>query len=187
MKDPLGFQFFYDPVHELGLYDASFVMPLFGPGIRKKKLQAIEAFIFDSVFENLNRIGGIHPDIMESLLLESHQKMPHARSMDIDPDKRGVGVMRSHFRQRFAIPKPDLKDQGALLAKPVFGIEGFLRLDTIAGPEGFECFGLSLSQTPLASNEASNGRMRGVILGRRGFGILGLHRIEERNKKTGEL
>lgn len=95
------------------------------------------------MLQNLDRIVGYQPKILDAGVASRDQAMPDSRLVHLDPDKVCIRVFRGLLNQRVTIAKTDLERVLCIPAKQVLDIKQLIGvLETKIRPQLLESLSL---------------------------------------------
>ena len=86
------------------------MVALLGPRIRKEEMNPVERRLGQHLLEHEDRVVVDDPDVCKPARLDSRQKLPHARLVDLDAEEVHLGHRRGELGRRCAHPETDLED-----------------------------------------------------------------------------
>ncbi len=93
------------------------MMTFLGPGIRKKKMESIQAGFWDGLIQHPNRIVTNDTDIGNVMLLQLQQQVAHPGTMHLNTEKIPVGMFLSHLAQCIPIAESNFTDHRRIPTK----------------------------------------------------------------------
>ena len=84
---------------------------LFGPGVGKIKLQAVQRLIRDAVLQDIQCVRMIKAHILDSIGSQLMQQLANAGAVNLNTNKKVIRLSLSLCKQAFAIAKTNLQNE----------------------------------------------------------------------------
>lgn len=166
-------------LEEIRLDDASFVVPLLGPGIGKVKIHTCQRTQRHHVREDLDRVVRNQPQVAKTRIPGLQQAVTDAWIVYLDAEEIVLWIVGRLFNQRFPVSEANFKNDWRVTSEQVGEIQCLAGvLDAKVGPKIGQCLVLGRREPSGAPHKASDAAF---------WGFVGVHEGANTKEESGPL